>query len=713
NGSAAQVGTVAQLTNGGSSQRGSVWSTSAVEIRNFEVDFTFLLTPNSPPKFADGFTFAIQGFATTALGCGGGCLGYAQGVPQSVALKFDTWPTNGTTGLYSNGAYPNENAPDSIDLTSSGINLRSTNVFEVHLTYDGTTLHQEITDTVTSATFVRNYTVDIPALVGGNVGYVGFTGATGGQTSIQDIQTFVYQADQVPYDVTFTSLPKDYELLPRDRDTNSAEVLIEGVEKLGGLAEAVLRVYRDDIQVGSDEVFTLNYISGEAPFTFAATVPAELALYDFEVLVRDGIGGEFLVSRAEDIVAGDVIIIQGQSNADARLYSGSSGGYINPYVRTYGINSSNAAITEAAVEWSVAVGDGSRNVASGIGQWGLVMGNLLSARTGVPIAVINGAHGGQPISFFQRNDGNPDDTTTNYGRLLHRMQAAGIDDDVRALLYYQGENDSGDFATHEAGYLDLRDDWYADYPGIEELYVNQLREGCGVTRFDVGLRNTQRQFGHRFPDVSVMSVNSLDGHDGCHFFFANGYETLGMFYDQLLARDLYGAVTGADTEAPDIGWAELVGSGNDVVRLHFRNTSDTYSFDSGAEDDFSVAGLPGGVTITGGSIATSGDAIDLQLSGDGSGATSVSYTGRAGSGAWITNADGIGLLAFVESLAPDSTPPVIAILGPNPQSLECGSSYVEWGATAVDDFDGHIGGWIDIDTSGLNLSSPGNYVVTY
>jgi len=47
------------------------------------------------------------------------------------------------------------------------------------MTYDGTKLTMTITDTVTNATFTTSWTINIPAIVGGNTAYVGFTGGTG------------------------------------------------------------------------------------------------------------------------------------------------------------------------------------------------------------------------------------------------------------------------------------------------------------------------------------------------------------------------------------------------------------------------------------------------------------------------------------------------------------------------------------------------------
>ena len=124
------------------------------------------------------------------------------------------------------------------------------------------------------------------------------------------------------------------ELYPRDRVTNTATIPVAGSEIQGGFSEAVLRVYANGVQVGSDQVQSLTYTGGQAPFSFAPTIPAELASYDFELLVRNE-EGEVSVSRATNIVAGDVFIIQGQSNATALEYGGSAEAYESPFVRTF------------------------------------------------------------------------------------------------------------------------------------------------------------------------------------------------------------------------------------------------------------------------------------------------------------------------------------------------------------------------------------------
>jgi len=192
--------TVARLTDGAGGEAGSFFSNAALNIQFFTNTFTFQITPGSNPT-ADGMAFVIQGNAATSLGASGGALGY-QGILKSICVKFDLYSNNGegvnSTGLFVNGDMPSKPAagapPEeiSIDLTGSGIDLHSGDVFKVDMSYDGTTLAATITDQTSNKTASQNYAVNIPTLVGGNTAFVGFTGGTGGLTAIQDVQTWLF-----------------------------------------------------------------------------------------------------------------------------------------------------------------------------------------------------------------------------------------------------------------------------------------------------------------------------------------------------------------------------------------------------------------------------------------------------------------------------------------------------------------------------------------
>jgi hypothetical protein len=190
NGGAALNGTALTLTDGGTFEARSAFFATPLSVAQFSTGFNFQLTDAT----ADGFTFTIQGAGSNALGGEGGSLGYA-GIPTSVAVKFDLFSNAGegpdSTGLYTDGAVPTIPATD---LSSTGINLHSGDVFNAQLTYNGTTLTVVITDTVTNATATQTYTVNIPGIVGGSTAYFGFTAGSGGGTAVQNILSWSYSA---------------------------------------------------------------------------------------------------------------------------------------------------------------------------------------------------------------------------------------------------------------------------------------------------------------------------------------------------------------------------------------------------------------------------------------------------------------------------------------------------------------------------------------
>src|SRR5208283_1995137 len=199
NGNAILNGTRLRLTDGGTNEASSAWYNTPVNIQQFTANFSFQITGGTSPT-ADGFAFVIQGASGSALGPSGGGLGYGPDnatspdsspnppIGNSAAIKFDLYSNAGegvdSTGLYTDGASPTVPA---VDMTRSGVNLHTTDVFNVQMSYNGTNLTMTITDANTNATFTQTWAINIPATVGANVAYVGFTAGTGGDTAIQEI----------------------------------------------------------------------------------------------------------------------------------------------------------------------------------------------------------------------------------------------------------------------------------------------------------------------------------------------------------------------------------------------------------------------------------------------------------------------------------------------------------------------------------------------
>jgi len=180
-----------QLTDGGLNQAGSIFWNTPVGVQSFTTTFEFQI---SGAAQANGFTFCIQNApkGVNALGGDSTGLGYG-GITKSVAVKFNFYDFNGS-GANSTGVYTNGDPPISpfIDITPSGILLNHGDSIQAKITYDGKTLTLNLLDFVTNQTFMMTQPIDIPAAVGANTAYVGFTGGTGGLSSSQKLLSWTY-----------------------------------------------------------------------------------------------------------------------------------------------------------------------------------------------------------------------------------------------------------------------------------------------------------------------------------------------------------------------------------------------------------------------------------------------------------------------------------------------------------------------------------------
>ena len=179
---------LARSASGGGVTVASAWYKAPVNIRKFNTTFTMSLSrPNGYGAY--GLTFVIQDQTPSdesvndlyvsggphTVGIGESGLGYI-GINSSVAVIFypDFSSSNDLTGLYTNGTASHN---ITVNMISSGVNINSEDPLNVTLGYNGVVLTETVKDTVTGNVFATNYNVNIPAIVGNNTAYIGFTGS--------------------------------------------------------------------------------------------------------------------------------------------------------------------------------------------------------------------------------------------------------------------------------------------------------------------------------------------------------------------------------------------------------------------------------------------------------------------------------------------------------------------------------------------------------
>jgi len=185
---------VLYLTDNNTSEAASAFYNVAQYIEGFNAAFTYTPSGNLA---ADGVTFCVQNSAAgpAALGGNGGNLGYF-GIHQSAAFELNIYAlaTGGVGfGIGTNGTIANPYR------SVAPVNLASGDPINVNLYYQQGSLQVTLVDATTSDTFVTNLNVaDFGSVLGQSVGYIGFTAATGGAVSSQQVSNFAFVPAALP-----------------------------------------------------------------------------------------------------------------------------------------------------------------------------------------------------------------------------------------------------------------------------------------------------------------------------------------------------------------------------------------------------------------------------------------------------------------------------------------------------------------------------------
>jgi hypothetical protein len=398
----------------------------------------------------------------------------------------------------------------------------------------------------------------------------------------------------------------------------------------------------------------LSYQNQIAPFSFDINITAELAKYRIKIYTVYN-GSEELVKDVDDIVAGDVFVIQGQSNAAAVMYNGSASGYQSDYIRVYSGGNISSSGLLSNDSWYYGQGDGNENSSGNTGQWGLVLAKKLVDEFNVPIAIFNAAHGGQPIGFFQAPTDYSSSTNSNYGRLYYRLNKTGLKNAVRGILWSQGEADSfnNGLSTNQykEAFISLKNSWETDFINLSNIYVFQTRDcNCGTSSNGrLQIKEAQRLLALENEDIFIMPTAGITSHsDYCHFPFVNGYESFANRIYKPLTRDLYEYTYSEEIDAPMILSAALTNQQTLVVETSsaglMTNTTNTNLILSKVVNDF-VLSNANGVAIS--SFQIQGSSILFNLNGDPGNSPSISFLGQyAGIENNITNTNGLELVCF-------------------------------------------------------------------
>ncbi len=453
--------------------------------------------------------------------------------------------------------------------------------------------------------------------------------------------------------VSFSALPLNKQVVPRNVFTNKGKIEIAGTVNDIGTPYNKIRIkkYRNNI-FQQDYNHTLTYQNDIAPFSFSISITAELANYKTEIYGVIGLS-ETLIQTVDSLVAGDAFIIQGQSNAVADMYSGSSNQQNkNSFIRVYG-SGTEGTCNKA---WYIADGDASQDDNGNAGQWGLRLAKRLLNNYQIPYAIFNGANGGRPVSWFLRDNATPNNPNTNYGRLLQRITETGFKDKIPAIFWYQGEADSysgNSVDGYKQTFMQLQSGWQTDYSMYSSLFIIQIKQGCGADAEGVNIiQEAHRQLSADISGTAILATNGLKhASELCHYGYDSGYKMIGDYLNPLVKRNVYKEANSPNIEPPFV--SEIVQTGPKKVSLHFKNFNDTYLWEAGTENDFVVDGSS--AKVISGSV--NGSHILLTLDINSPNIQTLSFRGHTVNGSpCIRNSSGEGMVGFYKFPVSQGTP---------------------------------------------------------
>jgi hypothetical protein len=430
------------------------------------------------------------------------------------------------------------------------------------------------------------------------------TVSNGGQPITQSVQVVVKEPAKDPWierKPGKDEKPADNQFYARD-EKNEGTLHYRGT--LDRAADFVfLKVFADD------KVYKIESqkLAADGGYAFCVKLKPGLVRYKVEFGANSG-GTETVLHTAGNLVCGDAYLIDGQSNALATDWGPGERLDTNPWIRSFGANSG-----DVSKGWGNAV---RRHGAWEIGCWGMDLAKHLVETQRVPICIINGAVGGTLIEAHQRDPVNPIDPQTIYGRLLNRVQKAGLTHGIRAVFWHQGENNQGaqgatgrdGWETYEPYFVDMAAAWKEDYPNIQHYYVFQIwPNSCamGGRRASDKLRDVQRTLPRLYSNMSVMSTLGIKPPGPCHYPPA-GYAEMARLIGRLVDRDNYGVVFDKPVTPPDVKQVCYTNDKKDEIALEF---DQPMAWSDALVSQFYLDGQEGKVA----SGSVSGNVITLKL----------------------------------------------------------------------------------------------------
>jgi hypothetical protein len=338
--------------------------------------------------------------------------------------------------------------------------------------------------------------------------------------------------------VEFQKFPTNNQILQRD-EKDEAIISVAGVVNTALRGKVTLKIWQEEKLFAESEI----NLTGQTQISFLAKIKAGEYNYYVKVYYNNN-----EIKKADRVVAGDIYVFYGQSNALG--YSG-----INEYqplrnvfLRYFVMYNFENKESEWLVPFETSQWPGT-------GLFPLELERMLYQKHKYPIGVIVGAVGGSDIATLSnRNAANPADVRTDYGKLLTQVNASGQKEQLKYLIFRHGESDAVFYGFSEAyphQFAKLLNYLKTDIPHIKKIYNFQTNILTTHNTKAGFLREFQRNSENISSIITNISTVGTKGYDGLHY-NTTGYQQTAFELSRILGKEIYGVKESPEIYSPDL-----------------------------------------------------------------------------------------------------------------------------------------------------------------
>lgn len=355
--------------------------------------------------------------------------------------------------------------------------------------------------------------------------------------------------------INFQEIPLNNQVLQRN-DQDNTTFIVRGNVTENGHSKVSIKILQNDNEFFNES----KSLSSSKDFSFSPTLTAGKFNYTIKILLD-----EREIKTITRLVVGDVFLLYGQSNALGNAGGDNYQPDRNPFIRYFHTNYADVN----NFEWFLPFETYERP-----GTGAMEFMKFLVNNHNYPVGIISASVGGADMrSLNNRNEQNPTDPNTYYGRMLSQLINSQLKNKLRYVIFRQGESDTNNDKAnrYKAEFEKFYNNLNVDLPSLTKFYNIQIDILAQINTPKAGfLREFQRNTKYLYPKISTISSVGTKGFDGLHYTF-DGYSQKSYELARIIGKEVYGDNISQQVYSPDL------------KKIYWENSKLVLEFDEGQE----------------------------------------------------------------------------------------------------------------------------------